>query len=1429
MASQKVVLQFKAVHTKQRRRPKGTKDVGSTFPPLAIGQLHVQGGTDHASIESGNVSGITYNIENFTNNVFHTSRDGLPATDSPSPLNNEHPMTSTPQFRHETSNPTHSNQVFNKACLEGKNSRVKQLISKGGVDINNISPGGWTPVMTAVCRGHTPVLNTLLKEQCDLSLVLDNGDNILHVACSGSSFAIVKRLVSNDEISLEKKDILGRTPLMKAASTGNEKVFDLLVKEGCNLSAMDYEGNNMLHSACSGGSVHIVRYLLQQKVADIESGGEDGMTPVMVASKNGHKEVFDLLRGKGCNLAVVDELDNSILHAACCSHSVYIVGYLLSNRIIDIERRGEDGLTPVMVAAMKGQTEVFDELVRNRCDLSVVDDLGDNILHAACYSDNVSIVRDILSRKLVDINSKDYDGNTPLMVAAQKGNKKVFDLLVSNECDEFDVSDSGGNILHAACLSNDAVLVKEILLRGVADIESRDEDGATPVMLAAAQGHKEVFDLLVNQGCNLNVRNSDNHNILHAACSSDNAQIVEDILSRKIDHINSRTSNGLTAVMVAAANGQKKVYDLLARKGCDLSVVDYMGDNILHAACASDNVNFVNCILSRDLADIESRGENRLTPVMFAAVSGQRKVFDLLVRKGCDLSVTSDQGNNILHAGSLGGNVSIVEYILSCDYLLGRNMVDIDSRNETGLTPVMAAAMNGKRKVFDLLVRKHCNMSMVHDSGTNILHFACFSDNVQIVENILSHHIADINSINEDGLTPVMIAASQGQKKVFDLLCVKGCDLKVTDHKDRTILHAACCGDNVQIVEHLLLHKIADINSRDENGLTPVIVAAKVGENKVFNLLVNKQCDLSVLDNDNNNILHAASSGGSVWIVNCIISRNIADKESRGKNRVTPIMSAAENGHKNVFDFLVNKGCSLTTVDDSGRNILHCACVGGNVQIVENIISQGSVGLTSTDKERQTPIMVAAKNGHKNVFDLLVNKGSSLTTVDDSGRNILHCACVGGNVQIVENIISHGSVDMTSTDKEGQTPIMVAAKNGHKNVFDLLVKKGCSLTTVDDSGRNILHCACVDGNVQIIKYIISQGSVDLTSKDKEGQTPIMVAAKNGHKNVFDLLVNKGCSLTTVDDSGRNILHCACVGCNVLIVMYIISHGSVDLTSTDKEGQTPIMVAAKNGHKNVFDLLVNKRCSLTTVDDSGRNILHCACVGGNVQIVEYIISYGSVDMTSTDKEGQTPIMVAAKNGHKNVFDLLVDKGCSLTTVDDSGRNILHCACVGGNVQIVEYIISHGSVDMTSTDKEGQTPIMVAAKNGHKNVFDLLVDKRCSLTTVDDSGRNILHCACVGGNVQIVECIISHGSVDLTSTDKEGQTPIMVAAKNGHKNVFDLLVNKGCSLTTVDNSGRNILHCARVGGNVQIVEYIISHDSVDDEEGRNRRIAPKCCLC
>ncbi|XP_067668072.1 serine/threonine-protein phosphatase 6 regulatory ankyrin repeat subunit A-like [Haliotis asinina] len=1024
-----------------------------------------------------------------------------------------------------------------------------------------------------------------------------------------------------------------------------------------------------------------------------------------------------------------------------------------------------------MYAAEHGNKKVVDLLVSKGCDLSVVDDQGRNILHAACHSDNVDIVENLLSREVGDIESRDKTGKTPVMYAVQHGNKKVVDLLVSKGCDLSVVDDQGRNILHAACHSDNVDIVENLLSREVGDIESRDKTGKTPVMYAVQHGNKKVVDLLVRHGCNLSVVNDLGRNILHAACLSDNVDIVENLLSRGIAEIDGRDRMERTPVMYAAEKGNKKVFDLLVSKGCNLSVVDDQGRNILHAACLSDNVDIVEYLLSRGIADMESRGEDGNTPVMYAAEQGNRKVVDLLVSKGCNLMVVDDLGRNILHAACLSDNPDIV------DDLLSRGITDIESKDRMGRTPVMYAAEQGNEKVLDLLVSRGCNLMVVDDRGRNILHAACLSDNTDIVDDLLSRGITDIESKDRMARTPVMYAAQKGNRKVVDLLVSKGCNLSVPDDRGRNIIHTVCLSDNTDIVEDLLCRGIADTESTDGMGRTPVMYAAAEGNGKVVDLLVSKGCNLSAVDDLGRNIIHAACLAESVDIVQDLLSHGIVEIESKDRMGRTPVMYAAEQGNKKVLDLLVSRGCNLSVVDDQGRNILHAACLSDNVDIVDYLLSLGIADIESRGEGGDTPVMYAAEQGNKKVVNLLVSKGCNLSIVDDLGRNILHVACLSDNVDIVENLLSREIVDTESRDRMGATPVMYAAEQGNKKVLDLLVSKGCNLSVVDDLGRNILHAACLSDNIDIVEDLLSHGIADIESGDSVGRTPVMYAAEKGNRKVVDLLVSKGCNLSIVDDLGRNMLHVAFSSDNVDIAEDLDLLSITDIESRDRIGRTPVMHAVEKGNKKGVDLLVSKGCNLTVVDDLGRNILHVACLNDNADIAESLLSRGVADIDSKDKKGTTPVMYAAEQGNKKVVDLLVSKGCNLSALEHLGRSIIHAACLSGNVSIVVDLLSHGIADIDSKDRMGRTPVMYAATKGNKKVVDLLVSKGCNLSVVDDLGRNILHEACCGDNVGMVEDLLSRGIADMGSRDSCGKTPVMYAAQTTEKKVLDFLVNKG----------------------------------------------------
>ncbi|XP_071088856.1 uncharacterized protein [Haliotis cracherodii] len=566
--------------------------------------------------------------------------------------------------------------------------------------------------------------------------------------------------------SMEENDE-GRTPLMEAARTGSNECYQLL-QSISNKNINDKYGKS-LHYACLGGNKTIVEHVISP--SNINTKGHDGITPVMTAAGKGQQTVFDLLVSKNAHLGLLDAYGNSLLHLACAGANTAIVQHVLSP--YNINTRGQDGQTPVMVAAGNGHQNVFDLLVSKKADLTLVDDQG-----------NTAIVQHVVTPS--NINIRGQYGRTPVIVAACKGNRKVFDLLVSKKADLTLVDDHGNTatIQHVLSSSN---------------INTRGQDGHTPVMVAACKGHQRVFDLLVSKKADLTLLNDHGNSLLHLACDGGNTAIAQHVVSPS--NINTREQDGHTPVMVAANKGYQCVFHLLVSKKADLTLRDDHGNSLLHHACTGGNTAIVQHVLTP--SNINTRGQYGRTPVMTAATRGHKRVFDLLVSKKADLTLLDDHGNSLLHLACIGVNTAIVQHLVSPS--------NINIRGQYGRTPVMVARCKGHQRVFDLLVSKKAHLTLADDHGNSLLHHACNGGNTAIVQHVLSP--SNINTRGEGGYTPLMTAATAGHKRVFDLLVSKKADLTLVDDHGHSLPHHACIGAlrGHQRVFDLLVSRNADL------------------------------------------------------------------------------------------------------------------------------------------------------------------------------------------------------------------------------------------------------------------------------------------------------------------------------------------------------------------------------------------------------------------------------------------------------------------------------------------------------------------------------------------------------------------------------------------------------------------------------------------
>ena len=114
---------------------------------------------------------------------------------------------------------------------------------------------------------------------------------------------------------------------------------------------------------------------------------------------------------------------------------------------------------------------------------------------------------------------------------------------------------------------------------------------------------------------------------------------------------------------------------------------------------------------------------------MTAADYGKQNAFEMLIQNGADPSLKTKTGSSLLHFAAQGGNTSIISKLLS----LG---LDVASRSNYGVTPLMTAANFDKQNAFQMLIQNGADPSLKIKNGSSLLHIAAQGGNTSIIEKL---------------------------------------------------------------------------------------------------------------------------------------------------------------------------------------------------------------------------------------------------------------------------------------------------------------------------------------------------------------------------------------------------------------------------------------------------------------------------------------------------------------------------------------------------------------------------------------------------------------------------------------------------------------------------------------------------------------------
>lgn len=197
-----------------------------------------------------------------------------------------------------------------------------------------------------------------------------------------------------------------------------------------------------------------------------------------------------------------------------------------------------------------------------------------------------------------------------------------------------------------------------ILVSGISALVPVDLN-ASDIFAAAAGGPPGEIASLARAGADLNAGNQNGWTPLMVAASRGNLRAVDELLAAGADpNITSRTEHysGFTALMAAAYYGHPEVVETLVKAGAELDAADnhYYGETALMLAVKRGCPRTVRILLAGG-ADVNAVNRNGVSALMYAASYGQVEMVEMLLAAGAEVALRDNAGLDALRWSFLAG------------------------------------------------------------------------------------------------------------------------------------------------------------------------------------------------------------------------------------------------------------------------------------------------------------------------------------------------------------------------------------------------------------------------------------------------------------------------------------------------------------------------------------------------------------------------------------------------------------------------------------------------------------------------------------------------------------------------------------------------------------------------------------------------------
>lgn len=434
-------------------------------------------------------------------------------------------------------------------------------------------------------------------------------------------------------------------------------------------------------------------------------------------------------------------------------------------------------------------------------------------------------------------------------------------------------------------------------------------------------------------------------------------------------------------------------------------------------------------------------------------------------------------GNNALHIAAEQGNAEIVEMLTTePDYSEWGNWFYYSLWQSPAKLP---------------------NKNEQNNDGNAPIHCAIQHDHINIAEHLINKNV-NVELVNNENLSPASLIVKKDNPELIPFLIQYNL-INQRKHNGDNLLHTAIKTNKQHMAAHLAEIGLL-VNTKNNDGKTPTIVATELPDIVMLKILKRKHIDLNAPGSNGLRAIHNAAMLGNYNALNFLLEEGIfVDTTDAFGN--TPLHYSCAHNKEKEMDLLLAYGADIKKRNLNGDDLFAIASNNEHYNLISRFKDSPAIDINARDNNGKTPFMRSVIGKNHTLMQTLIDAGVNIRITDKNNENALHKAAKNGDIIAAQMILTIDKKLLTDTNKNGENPLFTAVQHGQLPLAKLFTELGAPVIT--NEGNTPAHTA---QTIDVLHNCIQYDPHMLLRRNKYNETPFLTATRTGNFDVVQFLL-----------------------------------------------------------------------------------------------------------------------------------------------------------------------------------------------------------------------------------------------------------------------------------------------------------------------------------